>query len=257
LIFGGLSLAGDVRAREDAGEKIKYKTKKCFQFVHEIGMALASNAPPLALRLFLQSAARADALRCDKIAYEFVAQSFLMYEEMADSTKQLRALQEIVGTLYVCTGFSAEDTQNLVTRTTKYSAQLLKKPDQCRMIQMCCHLFWTAEKRFEKPYADASRVLECLQRSLKIADVCMGTSTHVRLFVEILNAYVYFFHYGCPSIKVKFLSGLVQLINANMSSMDDAGGAEEIRTYYRNTVAHLESMKKEEAFQEKLAALKL
>jgi vacuolar protein sorting-associated protein 35 len=36
-------------------------------------------------------------------------------------------------------------------------------------------------------------VLECLQRSLKIADVCMSSSMHVHLFVEILNQYLYYF----------------------------------------------------------------
>ena len=30
------------------------------------------------------------------------------------------------------------------------------------------------------------------QRSLKIADVCMSSSMHVQLFVEILNQYLYY-----------------------------------------------------------------
>ncbi len=36
-------------------------------------------------------------------------------------------------------------------------------------------------------------MLECLQRALRVADVCMDTAVSVELFVEILNRYVYYF----------------------------------------------------------------
>jgi hypothetical protein len=39
-------------------------------------------------------------------------------------------------------------------------------------------------------------VLECLQRSLKIADTCMDAATNIRLFVEILNEYLFYFEKG-------------------------------------------------------------
>lgn len=42
-------------------------------------------------------------------------------------------------------------------------------------------------------YRDGKRVLECLQRSLRVADACMDTAVSVELFVEILNRYVYYF----------------------------------------------------------------
>lgn len=41
-----------------------------------------------------------------------------------------------------------------------------------------------------------------MQRSLKIANECMGSQVH--LFVEILNKYLYFFERGCPSIATKY-----------------------------------------------------
>ena len=48
-----------------------------------------------------------------------------------------------------------------------------------RMVQLCAHLFWTspgkdAEGKGEgEQGSDDKRALECLQRSLKIADACM------------------------------------------------------------------------------------
>ena len=44
-----------------------------------------------------------------------------------------------------------------------------------------------------KLYRDGKRVLECLQRALRVADACMDTAVSVELFVEILNRYVYYF----------------------------------------------------------------
>jgi len=42
-------------------------------------------------------------------------------------------------------------------------------------------------------YRDGKRVLECLQRALRVADACMDTAVSVELFVEMLNRYVYYF----------------------------------------------------------------
>ena len=46
---------------------------------------------------------------------------------------------------------------------------------------------------FYQLYRDGKRVLECLQRALRVADACMDTAVSVELFVEILNRYVYYF----------------------------------------------------------------
>jgi len=62
--------------------------------------------------------------------------------------------------------------------------------------------------------------LECLQKSLKIADTCMDSSMNVHLFVEILNQYLYYFENGCDVVTVQYLSGLIELINTNIANMD-------------------------------------
>lgn len=48
---------------------------------------------------------------------------------------------------------------------------------------------------------DARRVLECLQRSLKIADVCITGGVNAQLFIEILNHYVFFFEADNPEVS--------------------------------------------------------
>ena len=123
----------------------------------------------------------------------------------------MSALQLIIGSLQRCTVFGTENRASLVHKATGYSAKLLKKPDQCRAVYTCAHLFWHDT---DEELCDAESVLACLKRALKIANaaqVCrplaqglacaaanlcmhaqvMTTTSReaagVALFVEILN----------------------------------------------------------------------
>merc|ERR1712238_59702 len=98
-------------------------------------------------------------------------------------------------------------------------AKLLKKPDQCKMVTLVSHLFYTGDANDPTAYRNPQRVLECLQRSLKIADACsMASSSNVHLFIDILDNYVYYFEKENPLITEKFVSGLIALINEHLSS---------------------------------------
>ena len=48
---------------------------------------------------------------------------------------------------------------------------------------------------------DGKRVMECLKKSLRIANQCMDSSVQVQLFVEILNHYIYFYEKGNDQVK--------------------------------------------------------
>lgn len=84
-----------------------------------------------------------------------------------DSKAQVTALQLIIGSLQRCTVFGADNRAALVHKATGYSAKLLKKPDQCRAVYTCAHLFWHDTN---ETLCDAESVLACLKRALKIAN---------------------------------------------------------------------------------------
>lgn len=71
----------------------------------------------------------------------------MIYEEQvsADSNAQFNALHLIIGSLPLLTVFGEENYDTLATKTALYSSKLLKKPDQCRAIYMCSHLFWVPD----------------------------------------------------------------------------------------------------------------
>ena len=121
--------------KDDPATKPKTNIKKLFRFLHEVVSALGSHYSEMAFKLFLSCARLADSLGFEPIAYEYLSQSFTLYEDMATAKMQVRSVTLAAGVLYECTNFSEENCRNLVTSVAKYSAKLLKKPDQCRMVQ--------------------------------------------------------------------------------------------------------------------------
>lgn len=185
-------------------------------------------------------------------------QASILYEdELTDSKAQVRALLSMVGTLIACRNFSQEDFDTLITKTTQYAAKLLKKPDQCRMVTLCSHLFWVGKADDPKHYHDDRRVLECLQRSLRIAYECMSSSVNVHLFVEILDQYLYYFETENDAITEKYISGLIALVNEHIDNMDMSEQRSEVEAHYRNTLAHIRRMQQNSKTAEKFAAIEL
>ncbi len=118
----------------------------------------------------------------------------------------------------------------------------MKKPDQARAVYNCSHLFWTNTPT--RPSRDGKRVLECLQKALKIADSCMDAAMNVHLFVEILNQYLYYYGKN-EAVKMEFLSGLVDLINTHLANLEQPNSAENIaiKTHFQNTLKHINKRK--------------
>ncbi|CAB1113798.1 unnamed protein product [Ectocarpus sp. CCAP 1310/34] len=237
----------------------QFSSRKVYQFLHEIVTAMAPLHPWVSLSLFLQCAIGADRTGFKAIAYEFFSQAFILYEdELSDSKAQVRALVSMAGTLLSCEGFDPVDYDALATKTAQYAAKLLKKPDQCRMVTLCSHLFWSPDEA-APGRRDARRVLECLQRSLKIADVCIAGGMNAQLFIEILNHYIFFFEADNPEIAGRYISGLVALIHEHVDSLDPSDARTEMERYFNNTLDHIRRKKEQadlpESLREKFASV--
>ncbi|KAK9165108.1 hypothetical protein Scep_000299 [Stephania cephalantha] len=226
LIFSALKLVRRLQGQDGdvIGEDMPATPKKIFQLLHQTIEALLSvPAPELALKLYLQCAEAANDCDLELVAYEFFTQAFILYEEeVADSKAQVTAIHLIIGTLQRMNIFGVENRDTLTHKATGYSAKLLKKPDQCRAVYACSHLFWVDDQDGVK---DGERVLLCLKRALRIANaaqqmanVTRGSSGSVALFVEILNKYLYFFEKGNPQITSSVIQGLIELITTEMQS---------------------------------------
>jgi len=220
-----------------------------YKFMHQCISALYSrvSAADLSLRLFLFCGQVADQCEFEEVAYEFFAQSFTVYEEaISDSRAQFQAVCVIANALHSTRNFSKDNYDNLITKCALHGSKLLKKPDQCRAVYLASHLWWAVEiparNEDEKSplYRDGKRVLECLQRALRVADACMDQAVSVELFVEILNRYVYYFDRQNEAVTVKYLNGLIELIHSNLANSENST-TETPRKHFERTLEYIAS----------------
>lgn len=150
----------------------------------------------------------------EELGYDFFVQALKVYgESISDSRAQFQAIVCLIGTLRQTKGLSQDNYGTLITKTALYGSKLLKKPDQCRAVYLASHLWWNKDIMDDQQHEQESptintndsnnskRVLECLQKALKIADSCMDMVTSVELFVEILNQCIYYYDKGNSAVS--------------------------------------------------------
>ncbi|KAK3076384.1 hypothetical protein LTS18_013172, partial [Coniosporium uncinatum] len=247
-----LKLARKYKTREHLDDNYSTQITALYKFMHSSLSALytrVAGAADLSSRLFVACGQVADQTNHEEVAYEFFAQAFTIYEEaISDSRAQFQAVCVIASALHTTRNFSRENYDTLITKCALHGSKLLKKPDQCRAVYLASHLWWATDLRNaeeeEDPknlYRDGKRVLECLQRALRVADACMDTAVSVELFVEILNRYVYYFDQENEAVTTKYLNGLIELIHSNLSTNEATSSLEQPRKHFQRTLDYIAS----------------
>ena len=73
-------------------------------------------------------------------------QAFSLCEgDIADSKAQQAAIMLIVAVVEQLTCLEEENHETLRTNSAMACSRMLKKPDQCRGVAMCAHLFWSGK----------------------------------------------------------------------------------------------------------------
>jgi len=228
--------------------------KKVFQFMHKTNTAMVSVNSEVALRLWLAAAAQADQAEIveretappgtfEPICFEFLTQALITFEEeISDSQRQYSSIFMLVGTLSKITCLDPDNFDTVAAKITQHGARLLKKPMQCRAVAACSHLFWCDARR------DGKRVLECLQKCLKITDaVVQADPKQVVLWVEMLDKYIGFYEMNCEDVVGKFIQSLINLCSEHISFAEaDASAKEEAReakAHLKSSTAYLRKLK--------------
>lgn len=279
-----LRLAGHRRARAAAAgdtETLVLTTnfKHLLATIDELYQTHPSHLE-LILQLYLSAAAVADQLELELIAYEFFTQCFIVYEEnlilntggaasphsaMGGGLVPYQLVLAIASKLAALRCFLRDNYENFITKVTLYGSKLLKKHDQCRAVYHCAHLWWWCESHVDGSptveggdgglYRDPKRVLECLQKALRVADLCMNPFLSLRLFVEILDRCLIFYVYGNPTVDARYINGLIELIRTNLESLkgdadDDEAVFASIRGSFERTLAYIEEQRVEDRFSD-------
>ncbi|CAE6481610.1 unnamed protein product [Rhizoctonia solani] len=238
LIISAINLARRFKAREHVEVDWHNRVTTLFKFIHQLTSVLFSTveSPDTALRLFLLAAQVCDTCGAafEELAYEFYVQAFTVYEDaISESRAQLQAIALIIGTLQGARVFGEDNYDTLITKAAVHGAKLLKKPHQATAVMLASHMWWQtdaegaeaegavegedAEER--KPRRDGKRVLECLQKSLRIASSCFEEIVSVQLYVDALDRYLYYFEHGVQEVTPKYINSLIELIASNVDTI--------------------------------------
>jgi vacuolar protein sorting-associated protein 35 len=101
----------------------------------------------------------------------------------------------IVATIYNLGCFGPDNFDTLITNSVSYCSKLLKKPSQCEALSFAASLYNCPYKQ------QGNKVVDCLKRAIKIADICMTQGKNLHLYANILNKYLYYY-----SIDASFVS---------------------------------------------------
>ncbi|GKB03921.1 vacuolar protein sorting-associated protein 35A-like protein [Tanacetum coccineum] len=208
-----LQLVRRIQSQDDNGseeETASATPKKIFQILNQTIEVLSTvPVPDLALRLYLECADAANDCDLEPVAYEFFTQAYILYEEeISDSKAQVTAIYLIIGTLQRMHIFGVENRDTLTHKATGYSAKLLKKPDQCRAVYACSHLFWVDDQDGIK---DGER-------------------------------YLYFFEKGNTQITVASIQGLIELVTTEIQS-DSTTSDPAADAFFASTIRYIQSQK--------------
>jgi len=288
LITASIKLCRRYKNREHVEDNWKTRVENILKFVRQLTSILGTQveAPTIALRLFLLAAQIADECGFEDLAYDLYVQAFTVYEDsISESRAQLQAITLVIGTLQGAKVFGVDNYDTLITKAALHGAKLLKKPHQATAVHLASHLWWQealvaeeseeggegtkdVEKSSTKedgdgakayPHQDSKRVLECLQKSLRIANSATEEIVTVQLYCDTLDQYLYYFDRGAPAVAAKFVNSLVELITSsidNISSPDvhptqraPPGLIEGVQTpemitrHFRNTLYYIQTKK--------------
>jgi vacuolar protein sorting-associated protein 35 len=119
---------------------------------------ISKGNPELGLKLYLVASLAADKMfsvekdsaqqDCYRqIVSELLTQAYCLHDdEINDGKAQQRCIVNMVGTLLNCQSLAAKDFETFITKTAQYGAKLTKKQDQCEMVALCSHLFYSVGK---------------------------------------------------------------------------------------------------------------
>ncbi|KAL5495803.1 VPS35 [Sanghuangporus weigelae] len=282
LITNAIKLCRRYKLRQEEEEDWQSKVSSIIRFIRQLTSILFTQieAPAIALRLFLLAAQVADECGFEDLTYDLYVQAFTVYEEsISDSRAQLEAVTLIIGTLQGAKVFTVDNYDTLITKAALHGAKLLKKPHQATAVHLASHMFWqeapdgevhepssvpgsdadSADGPKAYPHQDSKRVLECLQKSLRIANSATEDIVTVQLYCDALDQYLYYLDHKASAVTPKFVNSLVDLITSsvdNVSSPDvhpsfraPPGLIEGVQTpdmivrHFRNTLLYIQNRK--------------
>ncbi|CCE61368.1 hypothetical protein TPHA_0A02870 [Tetrapisispora phaffii CBS 4417] len=190
----------------------------------------------MAYKLYLNTATLADQFMLVDISNDFFLQAFELLEEkiINKSFDQISLLKVLIQSLQKTKSLNNEDKvyEDLAIRCVVDASKLLKKQTQSCAISSCSYLWWCKSvtimssdkiKSNNKFFKDGKRILECLQKSLRLADSVMDNIMSSQIMLEILEICLYYYDTDEKNethIGFNYINQLISLIQNTIQSLE-------------------------------------
>ncbi|RCK54622.1 Vacuolar protein sorting-associated protein 35 [Candida viswanathii] len=249
-IIGYVDLQQQKKKNDETSElQLTSQFKNLSVVINELYQYHQEYSSDLILAFYLNVAVVADQLQLESLCYELFTQCFVVYEEnLILSTHQNRntsnvnprdslsggslafeSILAIANSLAKTKNLTKDNYEGLITKLTLYASKLLKKNEVTRAILACAHL-WNQERKGEEN--DGKRVLECLQKCLRVADGCLDPFLSVKLFIEILNQSIIL------NVDSWFTNGVIDLIKTNIENLEDS---QDLEVLFKRILVYVEN----------------
>lgn len=242
-------------------------SRAIFAFVQETILKVGEVDVVMMVRLSLDSSLAADSCAlirpenqsddCRPVVLEFLNQCCdLLENNTFEIAAQVRSIHAIAGTLQQLESIDREVYEAVTVKVAQFAARVIEKPQQCKLVAVCAHLFYPVSAGLQNQYSNAQRSLECLQRCLKLADACTSLSpSHVTLFVDLLEHYIFFFESKNPLVTAAYISGLLALIKEHLSSAEALGNTQDAKAHFSALLSYIRERKTDPETVEAFAAV--
>lgn len=163
--------------------------------------------------------------------------AFIAYEDLADSKAQVRCLTQVITALAETASLDQDRYEAAASRATHCAIKLLRKADQVRCVVLCSRLFWRGPLAGAAAYARPKELLQCLQKALSIADKTLPAQPG--LFVDIFDAYVYYYEKRVPAVQAAHVRDLVSLTREQVETMKPSPERDEAAAHLKGIIAHI------------------
>ena len=205
--------------------------------IHDILSQISKINPDQAIKLGLQIALCINSFTTNssygQAAAEFIRQATGLYTvELADTNSKHSTVNLLTGTLANVQCIESSDFDEILNTVLQFASRQLKKSDQCHSLTFCGYLFHNNNVQ------DARKVSYCLDRAVKIAQICASNVRHIGLFVSLLNQLVHFYVVAPGSIEASLINNLIEFVSAQLSAdvdQDLRSIITEARNYMKNT----------------------
>ena len=222
---------------------------KIYNLLESVIKIIEEDFPQMAVRLNLLSSSQINNVKPLKEKLEdkclqFFNNSINIYKNF-EKDKKFEFFTEICQHLIKINIFNKENLEKLITDLFNEAKTMSKRGDQCNGLLMISELWY-------KHFKDGKKVLDCINRAKKIADVSLTNPHNLILYVNLLNKYIYYIDVDKENIieiDPESIGDLIEVIKNHIITIKtdkniDASFLPEIEKYFKNTFNLIEKTKK-------------